>query len=264
MNKIFEQVESIMLGKLKEALPDVKPADLEKNGAVFYMNGKNGTAFDWYVNEHFPHFFIFYNDKENLGAVKARLYQDGGLTVYVYGDKGHAEPVTFEETVDAAEEEFHDLAALLLANADSKKVWDDDIRIIETDGKASVEDIKLFDSLEEAHQPMIERRDLLPKTVIVTKKVREGGWKIGYGVRDEPTNERDSGWYFCVGDEPEEYVNDPANLELWAVNSALMYEPALNEFITAEYGTAIVRVASDRFETDAPGKEIKIEKKGGN
>ena len=62
-------------------------------------------------------------------------------------------------------------------------------------------------------------------------------------------------------DETEDYVNDSSNLELWTVNSALLYDPALSEFISAPYGTAIVRTASDRFETDAPGKEVFIEKK---
>lgn len=55
-------------------------------------------------------------------------------------------------------------------------------------------------------------------------------------------------------------MNDPGNLELWVVNSALIYDPALTEFITAPYGTTIVRVSSDRFEPDEPGKEIFIEK----
>ena len=40
-----------------------------------------------------------------------------------------------------------------------------------------------------------------------------------------------------------------------------MYDEALNEFITAPCGTSIVRVATDRFELDAPGKEIFMEKK---
>ena len=101
----------------------------------------------------------------------------------------------------------------------------------------------------------------MSKTVIVSKKVREEGWKIGYGMRDEPTREGDSGWFFGVGNETDEYINDPANLELWLVNSALMYDEALNEFITAPCGTSIVRVATDRFELDAPGKEIFMEKK---
>ena len=66
--------------------------------------------------------------------------------------------------------------------------------------------------------------------------------------------------FLCGGDETDEYVNDPGNLELWVVNSALIYDPALTEFITAPYGTTIVRVSSDRFEPDEPGKEIFIEK----
>ena len=262
MNRIFEQISFYMQESLQKGLPSITPGDLEKDGAIFYMNGKNGTAFDWYVNEHFPGFFIFYNDKENLGAVKATLYTDGGLTVYVYGDKGHAEPITFEEQVEAAPGELLDLAVLLTVNADGKKRWDDDIRLLDADGKPEKKAVDLFLSLKEAHEPMIERRDLLPKTVIVSKKVREGGWKIGYGMRDEPTREGDSGWYFCVGDETDDYVNDPGNLELWVVNSALIYDPALTEFITAPYGTAIVRVASDKFELDEPGKKIFIEKKG--
>ena len=238
MNKLFEQAEHCMRESLRKELPGLKPEDLEKDGAVFYMNGKNGTAFDWYVNEHFPNFFIFYNDKENLGAVKAALHTDGGPTA----------------------EELLYLAVNLTGNADDRRVWDADIRILEADDKPEKAAVERFLSLKEAYQPMIERRKLLSKTVIVSRKVREGGWKIGYGMRDEPTRESDSGWYFCVGDESDEFVNDPKNLELWAVNSALMYDPALNEFITAPYGTAIVRTASDRFEPDAPGKKIFIEK----
>lgn len=259
MNKIFEQIEHYMYESLKKELPDVKRCDLEKDGTVFYMNGKNGTAFDWYVNEHFPNYFIFYNDHENLGAVKATLYTNGGLTIYVYGDKGHAEPVVFEQQIDA--ENLLNLAVLLIENADEKRIWDEDIRLLETDGKPSKEAVDFFLSLKEAYEPMIERKALLPKTAIVSKKVREGGWKIGYGVRDEPVGNRDSGWFFSVGDETEDYVNDPSNLELWVVNSALMYDPALIEFITAPYGSAIIRVSSDKFEFDVPGKEICIEKK---
>ena len=250
-----------MHGCLKDALPEVKTSDLEKRGAVFYMNGKNGTAFDWFVNGHFPDFFIFYGDRENLGAVKAMLYTDGALTIYVYGDKGHAEPVCFEGHMEATAEELLCLVALLTENADSKSIWDEDIRKLDADGKADKKTLDAFLSLKKDHEAMIERKKLFSKTVIVSKKVREGGWKIGYGVREEPTRDTDSGWYFCVGDETDEYVNDPDDLELWTVNSALIYDPALSGFIDAPYGTAIVRVSSEKFELDAPGKKIHIEKK---
>ncbi len=82
MNNILIQVDKCMHEAPENKLPGVSAADLEDDGAVFYMNGKNGTAFDWYVNEHLPCFFIFYGDKENLGAVKFTLYADGVLSVY--------------------------------------------------------------------------------------------------------------------------------------------------------------------------------------
>ena len=69
MNQILAQVENYMREALKNTLPEINKEDLEDGGAVFYMNGKNGTAFDWYVNDHLPSFFIFYNDKENLFTV---------------------------------------------------------------------------------------------------------------------------------------------------------------------------------------------------
>ena len=74
-----------MYEALRCRFPEVGWADLENNGAIFYMNGKNGTAFDWYVNEYLPCFFIYYNDDDNLGTVKATLYADGNMSVYVYG-----------------------------------------------------------------------------------------------------------------------------------------------------------------------------------
>lgn len=261
MNKIFGQVQDYMLKALEEALPSVKKSDLEKDGAVFYMNGKNGTEFDWYVNDHLPCFFIFYNDKENLGAVKATLYTDGGLSVYVYGDRGHADPFETNYTLDADEKELLYLAVLLAKNADGNKVWDDDIRKLDCEGTPDEESVKVFLSLKDAFEPMIERKNMMGQIVMVSKKVREGGYKIGYGIRDEPVDDRDSGWFFSVGDETDEYINDTSNVEIWSVNSALMYEPALMEFITEPYGTGIVRVSPDKFELDEPGKKIFIEKK---
>lgn len=41
-----------MIGAIKEHMPDLSFDDLEEGGKVYYMNGKNGTEFDWFVNEH--------------------------------------------------------------------------------------------------------------------------------------------------------------------------------------------------------------------
>lgn len=260
MNKILVQVDEYMHTALESKLPKISLADLENSGAIFYMNGKNGTAFDWFVNEHFPCFFIFYGDKENLGAVKAILGSDGRLSVYVYGDNGHAEPEEISFTVEAEAEKLLDLAVLLTENADEKKIWNMDISKLSCNDKPDDNSVNKFLESKKYYTPMIERKKLWGMTAIVSKKVREEGWKIGYGVRGEPTREEDSGWYFCAGNESDDYVNDANNLELWKIGSVLMYDNALNELITAPYGTAIVRVDHDRFEIDAPEKEILIEK----
>ncbi len=261
MNKILVQVDEYMHAALKSKLPQINITDLEDNGAVFYMNGKNGTAFDWYVNDHFPYFFIFYNDKENLGAVKATLYSDGRLSVYVYGDKGHAKPEDINYVIDTDPDQLLRLAVSLTENADEKKIWDTDIRNFTGDDIPDDQSVKIFLESKKYYMPMIERKKLWEMTAIVSKKVRAEGWKISYGVRGKPTREGDSGWFFSVGNETDDYVNDASNLELWKIGSVLMYNQALNEFITAPYGTAIIRVDHDKFEIDAPGKEILIEKK---
>ena len=261
MDLILEMVDKYMHKAFSSLHPDIEWTELEDNGAVYYMNGKNGTAFDWFVNAHFPFFYMFYNDQEQLGAAKGILYPDGNFTVYVFGDKGHADPEELGFNVEASPLELLKLAAVLNENADDKKIWDSDIRKIDTDAMPDDDAVKKFIEYEEYYKPMIERKELWNKTAVISKKVRTEGWKIGYGARTEPTNDNDSGWYFGAGNEEDEYVNNVDNLELWLIGSLLMYEPALNELINSPYGTAVVRVDHDRFEIDSPGKNMLVEKR---
>ena len=43
MKKILEEIIKIINDNINESLPDIKKEDLEENGAIYYMNGKNGT-----------------------------------------------------------------------------------------------------------------------------------------------------------------------------------------------------------------------------
>ena len=88
MNKILKEIKDLIKENLKKYLPEVKETDLEENGDIFYMNGKNGTEFDWHVNDCLSSFMVFYNDKNNMGAVKLTLYNNGNISIYLYGDSG--------------------------------------------------------------------------------------------------------------------------------------------------------------------------------
>lgn len=64
MNSILNKIKELIHSNLESYLPHVNINDLEKDGAVYYMNGRDGTEFDWYVNDKLPPFMVFYNDKK--------------------------------------------------------------------------------------------------------------------------------------------------------------------------------------------------------
>ena len=133
MHHILIAIKEIIDSNLKLYLPHVASDHLENNGAVYYMNGKDGTEFDWYINEKFPPFMVFYNDKANLGAVKLLLYKDGGIVIYLFDDCGKKLVKEVHTELKATKTELFTLVVLLKDQADDKKLWNADITNINTD-----------------------------------------------------------------------------------------------------------------------------------
>ena len=106
MKIILEKIQTIIFEAIKENLPDISSVDLEESGKVYYMNGKNGTEYDWFVNDHLPVFMVFYNDENNLGAVKATVYIDGSMLLYLYDEKGKHLAKEIQTHLDINEEEW--------------------------------------------------------------------------------------------------------------------------------------------------------------
>lgn len=113
MNGILNEIRRLIRESRTMYLPHVKAEALEENGAVYYMNGKNGTEFDWYVNGKVSDFFVFYKDENNLGAVKLTLYSDGGVLVYIYDEHGRNLIKEIKTYVEASTEEIFTFAVLL-------------------------------------------------------------------------------------------------------------------------------------------------------
>ena len=63
MDSILSQIKALVKDNIKTYLSDVSLDELEDSGALFYMNGNNGTEFDWHVNERLSFFMAFYNDE---------------------------------------------------------------------------------------------------------------------------------------------------------------------------------------------------------
>ncbi len=53
----------------------------------------------------------------------------------------------------------------------------------------------------------------------------------------------DSGWRFFAGDESEEYLADPANVEIYDVNTIANYDPEIVPFLDDPVPVELERAA---------------------
>ena len=262
MNKILTELEQKLQECLRTYLPEISNSELEENGTVYYMNGKNGTEFDWHVNDRLPNFMVFYDDEEKLGALKASVYRDGGMLIYIYGDQGRSVRQEIKDMfLDVTEEEMLRLAVKLRTAADDQRIWDSAIRKIDTDTEPDSAEMEDFFSNEKYYEAIRRRKDLLAKTAYVSRKIYDEGWIVGYMCREEALSENDSGWSFVAGNEEEEYISDYKNIVLMTVGAVYQRDPAIFPHIDSPVGTRLVRVSSGEFAPEDEGKEIYMEKR---
>lgn len=257
MNRILNELRAIVNRERACYLPAVTDGELEKDGALFYMNGQNGTEFDWYVNDGLPSFMVFYNDEANLGAVKLLLNRSGGADVFLYGERGSKFLKRVTASVEATEEELLELAVLLRRGADDNRIWDADIETLNTDAAPSPEAVAEFQSRQENYTAMRNRRILLHQSAYVSNKILEEGWKVGYMERSEPCRDHDSGCFFASGTEEEGYLDDSRNIQFLPVGMVWQrLDPDIFLYLDRPVGTRLIRTAPDRFEIDHLDREI--------
>ena len=92
---------------------------------------------------------------------------------------------------------------------------------------------------------------------MVSDKITQEGWKVGYMYREEPSpNNPDSGWRFFKGDEDEEYTANPDNVHIFALNTICNYDKDIIPYLHSTVGVSYVRVNENTFEIDDGTKEI--------
>lgn len=257
MNRILCEIKEMIDSNIKLYLPHVTNGELENDGEVYYMNGKNGTEFDWYVNGNLSPFMVFYNDKANLGAAKLSLYNDGRVVLYLYGDHGNQLVKQVETQIDAGKADLLELAVIMRNAADDHGIWGKCIDSINTDIAVSEEMRSEFREREKNYDVIKNRRLILGQSACVSKKVTREGWKVGYMERLEPRGEGDSGWCFFAGNESDSYTSDVRNIELVYVGDVWQrFDPDILRYIDAPAGTRLVRISADTFEIDQNDKPV--------
>ncbi|MCM1044668.1 MAG: DUF2185 domain-containing protein [Candidatus Gastranaerophilales bacterium] len=256
MNRILNEVKEIIDNNLKAYLPNVKKSDLENNGAIYYMNGKDGTEFDWYVNDKLPPFMTFYNDEENLGAAKLLLYKSGEIAVYLYGENGKQLVKEVSASLDVTETELFELAVILKNEADDHKLWDADIEKFHTDIAVKDKQRTNFIKNEKNYTAIRNRKILLNLYAYVSKEITKEGWKVGYMERKEPLRKGDSGWFFFAG-TGDEATTDVKQIELVQVGRVWQqFDSDIFKYIDMPVGTRLIRISEKDFEIDRNDKEI--------
>lgn len=98
---------------------------------------------------------------------------------------------------------------------------------------------------------------------IVSDKITKEGFKIGYMYREKPAiGKPDSGWRFMAGNEDDEYMNDPENHHIFAVNTICNYDKDIIPYLKSKIGSVYIRITHSEFAMDDGSKAIFIDKQG--
>lgn len=95
----------------------------------------------------------------------------------------------------------------------------------------------------------------------VSDKITKEGFKVGYMYREQPDEGiPDSGWRFMAGNEDDEYINNPNNLHVFAINTICNYDKDIIPYIKSPIGCTYIRTGNDIFEIDDGSKELFVDK----
>lgn len=262
MNVILDEIKSIMEQNRKQYLPQVKSGDLEENGAVYFMNSRDGTEFEWYVNDKLPPFMMFYDDETKMGAVKLLLYRDGAVQVFVYDNAGRNMCKDVRTRIEYGEEELLDLAVLLKYQTEDSGKWNANIEKLCTDTLVSDAMRNSFLNHKSWYDEIKSMRTLMNQCALVSRRIVEEGWKVGFMYRSEPNNPADSGWRFLAGNEDEHYNSDVENILLMSLGKVCHdLDRDVYKYMSAPVGSEFIRISETAFEVDMKNKAIFLTKR---
>lgn len=77
--------------------------------------------------------------------------------------------------------------------------------------------------------------------VLATRYLVDNGRKVRFMYRERPDSKDDSGWRFFSGDEDQAYVDDPANIAIYDIETILGLDRDVEPYLSAPEGSAFER-----------------------
>lgn len=114
-------------------------------------------------------------------------------------------------------------------------------------------------------EKLIEWNEPNGEGCLVSDKITKDGYKVGYMYREEPDKGRpDSGWRFMAGNETDEYMDNPDNIHVFAINTVCNYDSDIIPYLHYQVGSTLIRINHKEFEIDKNDKPIFIDKQNRN
>lgn len=142
--EIIEKIKTVF-AEIREKYPLITDEDLHSEGAIFYMNGWDGTDFDWNANDHTSEFYVYHENE--IGFIKLYVNKGDTYTAYVYPNGEMSATETIRGDLEKGDSLY--LAALLYRKADKEYIYDADISEIDFTYEPKEWELQEMDSDEE-------------------------------------------------------------------------------------------------------------------
>ena len=100
--------------------------NLLNNGAIYYMNGNDGTDFDYQCNGRACEFYVFWK-KDEVGAIKLLIGDNIRMYHYPEHDPFNRDSIITKVYNDEYDYDLHELCEYLQGTFDDKSLWDEEI-----------------------------------------------------------------------------------------------------------------------------------------
>lgn len=125
MNKNISVITNY-IKEIRSEYPNITNDMLYNNGEIYYMNGNDGTNFDWGMNDRICEFYVF--GKNTYGFIKLFVNKNDTMKVYVYNDFG---PFPTKEYSKTVEQGFSlRMKKLMCTVADNKDLYDQPLNVL--------------------------------------------------------------------------------------------------------------------------------------
>lgn len=241
MNNTIKKINEIIKSELKNDMPNIETSELEEEGKIYYMNGNNGTLFDYNVNEKLPDFMCFYKDG-TCGIIKLRINKDASAHIYLY-NYGEMSPFLDKDLPNQfSKDEIFDLAIILNKIMDENGIFDKSANDYNTD--IVITNIEKEHFLNECNKinDNISREKLDTEVsaryggFMISKNVLKG-IPVRYSYREKSSISELNGWTIYSANDDDEYVSNSNNFQIVGIETIMKVCPNLLGIFDAPYGT---------------------------